>query len=81
MGQVSQYWIGLSVEPLAAEQRKNSHCLPIKVWSCMPFRPKARPPRPASRPSDVILTAGDRALKSVPDLVQAIDRPRTKTSA
>jgi membrane-associated protease RseP (regulator of RpoE activity) len=75
-GQISQYWIGLHVIPLTAEQRKKLE-LPedqgLTVLAVMSESPAAKA---GIKTSDVILKAGDRVLKGVPDLVQAVEKAK-----
>lgn len=81
LGNVSQYWIGLSVEPLGAEQRKKL-ALPadqgLVVQTVAPESPAAKA---GIKTGDVILKAGDRTLKSVQDLVQGIQQAKENALA
>ncbi len=77
-GQVGQYWIGLFVEPVAAEQRKKLEVPDDRGLAVQAVSPESPAAKAGIKAQDVILTAGDRAMKSVPDLVRAVEQAKDK---
>ena len=70
----SQYWIGLSVEPAGPKLELPGH-QGLTVREVMPESPAAKA---GIKAHDMILNAGDRPLKSVQDLVQAVQQAKEK---
>jgi membrane-associated protease RseP (regulator of RpoE activity) len=81
LGNVSQYWIGLSVEPLGAEQRKKLALPADQGLVVQMVAPKSPAAKAGVKTGDVILKAGDRTLKSVQDLVQGIQQAKENALA
>ena len=78
LGQNRQYWLGLAAEPLGAELRKKLELSADQGLVVQVVAPESPAAKAGIKPRDVILTAGDRTLKSVQDLVRAVEQAKGK---
>ena len=81
MAKLGQYWLGLMVGPLGDEQRKEMK-MPegqgVVVQQVVPDSPAAKA---EFKEKDVLLKAGDKPLKSVEDLLAAVNEAKDKPLA
>ena len=73
-----QYWIGLIVEPLSAEQRTKLKAPDDRGMTVQVVIPDSPAAKAGVKKNDVILKAGERPVKGTQDFVKAIGQAKDK---